>query len=164
MSDIKIIVENFDRGVVPADFDLLCLEKGEDVNNIYYHSLVTVELTGNYKVKIRFDWKEDEKIKNSDFVYKQESSTLFFRSQNQWGAIDLRLKKLNRHERSHWTPTVTRKGDFVLIEDDLMAESTQLNGDKIHSVPIDPPTEATEYEDRIEYNSPIFGRQVLKTK
>lgn len=61
-------------------------------------------------------------------------------------------------------PWIERKGNYVLILDDLKAESTNLNADTIHSVPIDPPTESKDLGDTIEYNSPIFGFQVLRTK
>jgi hypothetical protein len=160
---IKIDIKNFDEQPGPVDFDVLCLEKIDYLDNVTHYSLVTVEVA-NHNLKIRFDWKEGKEITESDFIYIPESNTLFFRSLNQWGAIDLEKKTLRRHEQSYWTPWIERRGNFVLIEDDLSAESTRLNGDKIHSVPIDPPTEAKEFEDRIEFNSPVFGRQVLITK
>jgi hypothetical protein len=163
MEDIKIDVTNFGEGLGPDDFDLLFLEKIDHIEKVTNYSLVTIQ-AGNYKAKIRFDWKEDKRIEESDFVYVPESRTIFFRSQNQWGAIDLESKTMKRHEHSLWMPTIERKRDFILIQDDLTAESTRLDGGKIHSVPIDPPTEAKEFDDRIEYNSPIFGRQTLKTK
>jgi hypothetical protein len=163
MEDIKIDIGNFDERLAPTDFDLLCLEKIDNIDKVTNYSLVTIE-AGNYKTKIRFDWKEDKGIKESDFLYVPEARTIFFRSQNQWGAIDLESKTMKRHESSLWMPTIERKRDFILVQDDLTAESTRLNGERIHSVPIDPPTEAKEFEDRIEYNSPIFARQILKTK
>lgn len=163
MTAIKIKIINSDKEPESTDFDLICLEKVTHVEKAVNYSVVTIELP-DYKLTIRFDWKEDKGIKESDFVYIPESSTIFFTSQNQWGAIDLETKTIKRQEQSTWKPTIERKGDFILIEDDLTAESTRLNGDRIHSVPIDPPTELEEFEDRIEYNSPVFGRQVLKTK
>jgi hypothetical protein len=163
MTPIKINIVNSDKEPVSTDFDLVCLEKLTHMDKVVNYSVVTIELP-DYKLTIRFDWKEDKDIKESDFVYVSESSTIFFTSQNQWGAIDLETKTIKRHEQSTWKPTIEIKEDFILIEDDLTAESTRLNGDRIHSVPIDPPTELEEFEDRIEYNSPVFGRQVLKTK
>ena len=35
-------------------------------------------------------------------------------------------------------------------------------GKRIDNVPIDPPSETIEYEDRIEFDSPIFGKKTLK--
>lgn len=163
MDAIKIEIVNSEKETVSTDVDLVCLEKLTHVGKVVAYSFVTIEST-DYKMTMRFDWKEDKDIKKSDFVYIPESSTIFFTSENQWGAIDLETKTIKRHERATWKPTIQRKGDFILIEDDLTAESTQLNGDRIHSVPIDPPTEAKEFEDRIEYNSPVFGRQILKIK
>ncbi|RAW02204.1 hypothetical protein [Pseudochryseolinea flava] len=163
MNGIKIDIENFDEGCEPTTFDLLCVEKIDYLHKVNNYSLVTIQVD-TFKIRIRFDWKEDEGIDESDFLYIAESATMFFRCENQWGAIDVQAKMLKRHECSHWKPFIERKGCFILVEDDLLAESTRLNGERIDSVPIDPPTERKEYDDRIEYSSPVFGRQVLKTK
>jgi hypothetical protein len=63
-----------------------------------------------------------------------------------------------------WLPFIERLDQIIVIEDDLQAEATNLQGQRIDVVPIDPPTEKKVFDDRIEYNSPIFGRQVLKLK
>ena len=44
----------------------------------------------------------------------------------------------------------------------MYAESTNLYAERIDNVPIDPPSETKEYEDRIEFDSPIFGKKTLK--
>ena len=49
-----------------------------------------------------------------------------------------------------------------MIYDDLYAESVNLKAERIDNVPIDPPTESVDYEDRIEFDSPVFGKQTLK--
>lgn len=163
MTNIKMDITNFDTGSAPTEFDLICLEKIDHTDKVTNYSLVTIQW-GDQKLKIRFDWKEEQEITSSDFVFMPESKTVFFRSRNQWGAIDLENKMIKRHEHSMWMPAIERKGNFVLIQDDLTAESTRLNGDKIHAVPIDPPIDCREFDDRIEYDSPIFGHQVLKTR
>ncbi len=56
---------------------------------------------------------------------------------------------------------MTRKGNAVVIEDELQAEATDLDGKRFHTVPIDPPWNAVEFDDRIEYDSPVYGKQVL---
>ena len=53
---------------------------------------------------------------------------------------------------------------MILIYDDLYAESTDLKAKRIDNVPIDPPTESIDYEDRIEFDSPVFGKQTLRLK
>lgn len=165
MKEISIVIENFEKNLDVTDFDLLCVEKIEHIDKVTNCSLVTITLDrGKKDLRIKFEWKKDSGIEESDFLYIPETATLFFRSQNQWGAIDIKNKTLKRHESSMWEPFIHNKGNYILIEDDLKAESTKLNGDKIDSVPIDPPTTSKEFEGWIEYNSPVFGRQILKTK
>lgn len=162
MGDLEIAIINHEKNQ-DAHFDLLVIEKIDHIDRVKACSLVTIGLEGCNLI-IKFEWKEDSGIEEADFLYISETSTLFFRSENQWGAIDIKKKILKRHENSRWFPLIEKRDEYVLIEDDLRAESTRLNGDKIHSVSIDPPTEAKEFEDRIEYNSPVFGKQVLKVK
>jgi hypothetical protein len=165
MEEIKIDIENHNTNSYTGDFDLLCVERIDHIDRITNCSLVTVR-AGNDRmcIRIKFEWKEANTFDNSDFLYIPETNILFFRSQNQWGAIDLEHKSLKRHESAMWMPYIQRTDKYVLIEDDLRAESTKLNGEMIDSVPIDPPTESVEFDDRIEYQSPIFGRQILRTR
>jgi len=165
MKEISIVIENFEKNEDVTGFDLLCVEKVEHIDKVTSCSLATIILdNGKIVLRIKFEWKEDSGIEESDFLYIPETATLFFRSKNQWGTIDIKNKTLKRHESSIWEPLLRNKGEYILIEDDLKAESTKLNGDKIDSVPIDPPTTSKEFEGWIEYNSSIFGRQILKTK
>ena len=164
MTNIKFEINNFPSFEDLNDFDINCIENIEKPNNIISYSIITVTCT-DIKIKIRFEWKENvTELTINDFLYIPETNILFFNSLNQWGAIDLKTKTLKRHENSQWLPFIVRKGNYILIEDDLCAESTTLSADKIDSVPIDPPTESKIYEDRIEYNSPVYGKQILKTK
>ncbi|GAA0890950.1 hypothetical protein GCM10009122_06290 [Fulvivirga kasyanovii] len=146
-------------------YDILCVEKIEHSHGISSVSFVIIEeLALSSKVVLRFDWKEKYQIDPTDFLWIEETNILFFKSTNQWAAFDLLFKKLVRHESSNWSPLIARRPNYVLIEDDIMAEAVDLNGRMIDSVPIDPPTEAVIFDDRIEYNSPVFGRQTLKLK
>ncbi len=164
MTDIQFHIDNFQTMENMQNADIICVEHMDYLTEIISFCIVTATF-GQSNIKIRFDWKEDNnEITAQDFLYIPETNTLFFKSQNQWGAIDLNAKTLKRHENSQWSPWIERKGNFILIEDDLKAESTTLRAETIHSVPIDPPTESKEFDDRIEYNSPVFGHQVLKTK
>lgn len=143
--------------------DIVCIEPLNGLTEIIASTLVT--LTGNeWRICIRFDWKNDTKITESDFLHIPETNVIFFKSVNQWGVIDLSSKTLKRQEYSTWSPYIERKDGYVYIQDDLNAETTQLNGDRIDAVPIDPPTEMSEFEDRFEFDSPTFGHQVLRKK
>lgn len=164
MRALRIEINNYNKNL-DTGFDVLVNQKIDQLEKVTNCSLATIKLdNGQRDLIIKFEWKEDCEINASDFLFIPETDTLFFRSQNQWGAIDIKNKILKRHESSMWEPFIYKKADYILIEDDIKAESTKFNGDKIHSVPIDPPTDSKEFEDRIEYNSPVFGRQILKTK
>lgn len=144
--------------------DIVCVEQLHYPIEVISCSIVVLT-SDKWKIKIRFDWKENNnQITPEDFLYIPETNILFFKSWNQWGAIDISSKTIKRHENSTAMPWIERKGNYILIIDDLKAESTRLNADTIHSVPIDPPTTSKELEDAIEYNSPIFGLQILQTK
>ena len=98
----------------------------------------------------------------SDLLLVPETETLFFRTMNQWGAIDLRMAAVVRHEEAMYLPGIYRHQRAIVIEDELQAEATDLNGIKFATVPIDPPWDAEEFDDRIEYNSPVYGKQILR--
>lgn len=164
ISDISFEIDNQLTISNCPTSDIICVECVDFLNDILYCSFVTA-ITEKGTIKIRFDWKEQNNdLSEEDFLYIPETTILFFKSRNQWGAIDISSKTLKRHEDATWVPWIERKGNYVLILDDLKAESTNLNADTIHSVPIDPPTESKDLGDTIEYNSPIFGFQVLRTK
>ena len=164
MTEIQFQINNHPNGADSLDADLVCIEHLEHLENIISTSVVVVT-AGTLNLKIRFDWKEQRnELSDMNFLYVPETNVLFFKSQNQWGAIDIASGTLKRHENAQWLPYIERKCDYILIEDDLSAESTTLNAETIHSIPIDPPTESKEFNDRIEYHSPVFGHQILRTK
>ena len=113
---------------------------------------------------LRLEASDRLTVTTNDFTFVPETSVLFFRTNDQWGAIDLDRKKLLNHQSAPWIPIIRRCGDVIIIEDDLTAWSCDLYGHVIDKVQIDPPSEATEFEDHIEYNSPVFGKQTLRFK
>jgi len=167
MKTIEIKIDNNVDNLVESHIDLICTEKIDRLKTIVGQSLVEITLIdkGIYKTLIaKFEWKEENLLNVSDFHFVPESDMLFFRSTNQWGVIDIAQKRLIRHESSLWSPLIERKNGYILIIDDLNAESTQLDGRRIDHVPIDPPTESNEFDDRIEFMSPVYGLQILKIK
>ena len=80
----------------------------------------------------------------------------------EWSAFDLTNKCVVRNESATQLPFIERRNNVILIYDDLYAESTDLKAGRIDNVPIDPPTESVDYDDRIEFDSPVFGKQILK--
>jgi len=117
-----------------------------------------------HSVLLKFESAERLELKEQDFLYIPQTNLFFFRTDNQWGVIDPSANRLVRHEHSLWIPMIRLLDGVVIVEDDLKAESCDLSGQKIHEVPVDPPWDATEYDDRIEYDSPVMGKHILRLK
>jgi hypothetical protein len=164
---MKIIEFDIENSLSPlhSEVDMVCVEKNASTDKVISSSVLLLKWNqGQNRIRIKFDWKEASEILENDFLFIEETSTLFFRSTNQWVAFDLLKKIIVRHEQAMWLPFIERIDQIILIEDDLQAESTNLRGRELMLVPIDPPTDRKVFADRIEYNSPIFGKQVLKLK
>lgn len=169
MNSVKISIANFDLDNIDAiAYDILCRQQVQYSDVIVGCSFVNLELHDNDNLStatVKFEWVADKyEMDEDDFCFIPETGILFFRSLYQWGVIDIKNKSLKRHEYAHDLPVIYKENDFVLIHDELYAESVRFNGDKIDNVPIDPPYEMKEYEDKIEYTSDIFGHQILKTR
>ena len=57
-----------------------------------------------------------------------------------------------------------RHSDCIVVISELSAESMTVNGETIDKVPIDPPFDSKDFEDKIEFISPVYGPQTLKLK
>lgn len=113
---------------------------------------------------LQLESKDKFVVLPTDFTYAPETDVLFFRSDDQWGTIDLKTKRLVGHHSAPWIPIIWRYGDVMIIEDDLTAWSCDLKGNLIDKVPIDPPTDAIKFADRIEYSSPVYGNRTLRLR
>jgi hypothetical protein len=156
---IERIVDN--DSVAP---EVICSEKSVGEPEVHASALFRVHHSSG-SITVRFEWSSDYSARDldeSDILLIPEAETLFFRTLYQWGVVDIRRAELVRHEKAMYRPTMTRNGNVVVIEDELQAESTDLYGRHVHSVPIDPPWDAVEYDDRIEYDCPVYGRQILR--
>ncbi|MBK9273252.1 MAG: hypothetical protein IPM49_01770 [Flavobacteriales bacterium] len=150
-----------DNPVVP---DVICSEKSVGEPEVHASALFRVHHSSE-SFTLRVEWASDHSardVEESDFLLIPETGTIFFRTLYQWGVLDVRRAALVRHEKAMYRPFISRHGSFVVIEDELQAESTDLWGRHVHSVPIDPPWDAVEHDDRIEYDCPVYGRQVLR--
>jgi hypothetical protein len=165
MKEIKIVTENYQTNVDVGMVDITCIEDFLIPEKATSCTLVVILSPDNHQsvVKIKFEWRQYFELDESSFLYIPETEVVFFRTQHYWGAIDLEKKVLKRYEAAI-DPFIFRETDYMLIYGDLEVESTKLNGDRIHAVPVDPPTESKYFEDRIEFISPGFGRQILRTK
>ena len=162
LKGIRIDISNYnntDKGDLGED--LVCLEKIDRLTEVTGCSLVSIS-TEDHSLAIKFEWKEDDEITEDNFFHIPETATVIVSTTNQWVVFDLAKKQILRHEAAYWSPTIQRRDDVIIVEDDLKAESIDLHCSTIDSVAIDPPTESKEYQDRIEYDSPICGKQVLR--
>jgi hypothetical protein len=161
MSPLRIERIQDDDSVAP---DVLCSEKSVGETEVHASALFRVHHSSG-SITVRFEWASDYSARDldeSDFLLIPETETLFFRTLYQWGVVDLRRVAIVRHEKAMFKPFMSRYASSVVIEDELQAESTDLSGRHFHAVPIDPPSESVEYDDRIEYDSPVYGKQVLR--
>ncbi len=158
---IRLDISNHNTNKGDLGEDLICLEKIDRLTEVTGCSLVSIS-TEHHSLVIKFEWKEHDEVTENNFLFIPETITVIVSTTNQWVVFDLAQKQIIRHESAYWSPTIQRRADVIIIEDDLKAESVDLHCRTIDSVPIDPPTESREYHDRIEYNSPIYGKQVLR--
>ena len=156
-------INNFDHIIKSNNYDIIHQEKLEYHEEISKSSELILTIREN-NIRIKFDLKKENEINKSDFLFIPETDFLFYRGEIEWCAFDLKSKTVKRNESATQLHFLERKKDVVIIFDELYAESTNLKAEKIDKVPIDPPTESTDFEDRIEFDSPVFGKQILKLK
>lgn len=156
-------IKNFNYIISSDNFDIIHKEKIYLNEKITQSSELIFENNGN-KTRIKFELANGNEIDEMNFLFVPETNFLFYRGNIEWCVFDLTNKNTVRIESASQLPYIERRNDVIIIYDDLYAESTDLYGEKIDSVPIDPPTETVEYEDIIEFNSPIFGKQTLRLK
>lgn len=138
-------------------------EKG---NNSYDRTTFLNITTGtDVRIHIRIDWC-NYSITDSPFttLLISETGKLFFAAKFFWGLIDLEKVSVIRQESCLDFWSFERSADTIVIITELAAESMTISGETIDKVPIDPPWESKDFEDRIEFDSPVFGQQTLKLK
>ena len=114
-------------------------------------------------IQIRFDWcnysTADQDI---SYLIVPESGKLFFGARFFWGVVDLLALKTDRQENCVQFWNFARQSDTIVVITESEALALSLNGTTIDKVPIDPPFDSKMFPDRIEFDSPVFGRQTLK--
>lgn len=158
-----MIIKNYNHIISSNHFDIVHREKIDSDQTISQSSELILEQEGG-EIRIKFELAAGNDIDKNDLLFIPETNFLFYRGMMEWCAFDITHKKLVRNEAATQLPYLERRGDVVIIYDDLYVECTDLRGQRIDIVPVDPPTEATEYEDRIEFESLIFGKQTLKLR
>lgn len=154
-------IKNYNHIISSDNFDIIHQERTYIGEKIVQSSELLFEYNGN-ETRIKFELTENNGIDEMDFLFVPETNFLFYRGSIEWCAFDLTNKNTARNEAATQYPFIERRKNVIVIYDDLYAESTDLYGEKIDNIPTDPPTEQIDCEDRIEFNSPIFGKQILK--
>ncbi|MFL5766000.1 MAG: hypothetical protein ACJ77K_18795 [Bacteroidia bacterium] len=128
-------------------------------------TLLTITDNNGKKIKIRVDWSN---YSSTDTAFPtliiSETDKLFFGAKSYWGIIDLKEVKIDRQESCTEFWNFEKHSDSIVVIAELTAESLTLKGETIDNVPIDPPFDSKIFEDRIEFNSPVYGQQTLKLR
>ncbi len=156
-------IKNFDYIIPSTDFDIIHRGKTNLNQEIIQSSELIFESNG-MKTRIKFELTKDNPIDEIDFLFIPETNVLFYRGIIEWSAFDLTKKSIVRNESATQLPCFERRNNVVIVYDELYAESVDLKAKQIDKVPIDPPTELVEYDDRIEFDSLVYGKQILKLK
>jgi hypothetical protein len=152
---------------VKSDNSLRVLDAEKDKSDFHFDrtTLLTITDDKNKKIKIRFDWcnySGTDRIFNTLLI--PQTSKLFFGARFFWGVIDLQNPKVDRQEICAEFWNFERHADTIVVITELEAFALNLNGVTIDNVPIDPPFDTKNFDDRIEFESPVYGRQTLKLK
>jgi hypothetical protein len=154
-------ITNFNHIISSTNFDIIHREKIYQNDRYTQSSELILEIKG-IEIRIKFELTKGNEIDQKDFLFIPETNVLFYSGNIEWSAFDLTSKNTVRNESATQLPYIERRNNIVLIYDDLYAECTNLKAERIDNVPIDPPTESVDYEDGIEFDSPVFGKQILK--
>lgn len=128
-------------------------------------TLLTISDDKGKTVRIRVDWSNYSSTDtNFPTLLISETDKLFFGAKSYWGIIDLKNVKIDRQESCMEFWNFERHSDSIVVLTELTAESLTLKGEAIDNVPIDPPYESQDFDDRIEFNSPVYGQKTLKLK
>lgn len=154
-------INNYNYIISSIDFDIIHRVRLDFNEEITKSSELIFEHNG-VQTRIKFELGKGNEIDESDFLFIPETNILFYRGYIEWCAFDLTNKSIIRNEAATQLPYIERRKDIIIVFDEMYAESMDLMATIIDNVPIDPPTETIEYEDRIEFDSIVFGKQTLK--
>lgn len=158
--EFKIQTLNFDQGF-KKNVDIFVQESaGHEFDRTTF-----VTITDEYEriLCVRFDWCNLSTTEHEfAALIIPETDKLFFGSKFYYGIIDLKLKKIDVIENCTLFWNFEKHSNTIVVITELLALSLNLNGDVIDKVPIDPPFESKFFNDRIEFQSLVCGRQVLK--
>ena len=141
-------VKNYNHIIPSEDFDIVFIEKKYHNEDIVKSTVLLFE-NKEIKITIKFELTKDSIIDEDSFLFIPETNLLFYSGNIEWCAFDLYNKNIKRSEIATQLPHIERRNDVILIFDDLYVECMNLKGETIDKVPVDPPVESTDYDDRI---------------
>jgi len=142
------------------DFDIVFNQKIIEDENIEKSTIVNVIFLDKI-FSIKFNLSKNNLIDKWDLLFIEESSFLFFRDTYEWVAFDLNNKIIKRREKAFCLPCFEKKQKVIIVFDELDVKCIDFYGEIINEVPVDLPYELEEFEDKIEFESPVFGKQTL---
>ena len=160
MDNINIDIKNYDHLDSSLDCTMVHDEKLVLDEKLVVSSIVTIS-NNSWKTKIKFNLKDKIEITKEDLLLIPETIFLFYKRECEWSAFDLKNGIEKRNEHATYMHFIKRKTNVVLIYDELYVECTDLVATQIDRVPIDPPTDVIEFENRIEFDSPVYGKHAV---
>ncbi len=145
------------------DSDLLILDTETEKSEFDRTTYLTITDDKGKTIKIRIDWCNFSTT-DTDFstLIISETDKLFFGARFFWGIIDLKNIKIEKQENCVVFWNFEKHSNTIVVISELSAESMNFKGEFIDKVPIDPPFDSKDFDDRIEFNSPVYGQQTLK--
>jgi hypothetical protein len=148
-----------------TNYDLIICEIEKDEHGFDSTTLLNITEGTNRQIKIRVDWcNASTTARKVSVMLIPEADKLFFATRFFWGVVDLVSVKIDRQESCVDFWSFERYSNTIVLTTELFAEALSLKGETTDKVPIDPPYECEEFDDRIEFDSPVYGHQVLKLK
>lgn len=141
----------------------LQVQESDEVNGFECNqtTIITVINDKGKELRIKLDWHNGSLNDKIHTLLVPATNFLFYGLQTSWGIIDLEDRKLTRSEWCIDFWSFEQHGNSTVVITELYAEALNQFGETIDRVNIDPPFESQDFEDRIEFNSPTFGKQIL---
>lgn len=145
--------------------DIKFQDKEINDNGFDRTTFLTITDDNGKEIKIRVDWCNYSSTDRSfTILMVPETDNLFFATRFFWGVIDLNTLKVIRHESCDEFWSFARHSDTVVVITELEAFALSIVGETIDKVPVDPPFYSKDFNNRIEFESPIHGQQTLRLK
>ncbi len=148
---------------IELSFDIHIQEKEIDAHGFDRTTILKLVDNEDRTIIIKIDWCNFSAVETPlETLIISETSNLFFGARFFWGIIDLKNLRVVRQDNCMAFWNFERLANTIIVITELEALALNLEGEVFHNVPIDPPFEYTSFEDRIEFSSSIFGKQILK--